>query len=514
MASFRFHGNYVGPGWSAGRYQNSVADSDVPAVDEFDETAREHDRAYALKEDLKEADYRFYRKNIGKGMKRTIAALAVGAQGLFRKSASNSFSEKNKGPMAPLPKTPRKRVASGSYPTPKKTPKKVKYVPVQKKKGYTLMKEVVVKRTNRKRKAYAKSGNQGFFRKGKLGYGVLDRFARYGIITTRETGDVFSGSALVKYQSAGFHHASYGKEQLFTDISLALCKTIAQKIFRSSVAVVSAPLVAASGREVEVKMEYRTAPGASYSIQTWTLSPTTTVQSFATDFATWWKTQLAANVNMTFFVMTFAYKGVGTTPAVGNEVLGRLDMRRCKIQLYSKNSFKLQNRCISSVDNNEADDVDNVPLIGRSYDGSGNYFLTRDTYYSTAIANQNNIQISGYFSTDTELCSPPPISTLRRMTKVAKLHLDPGQVKTSVLVDSRVININSLNWIMGKSDATTNCMTIGKQRFLLFEKQIQSVATTDVSALKIAYEAELQTGVIVTIPNMIETTQLVTLSPL
>lgn len=80
----RYHGNYVGPGWSAGQYQDSVANSIVPPVDEFDLTALQHDRAYALNKNLKQADYKFYKANIGKGIKRSIAAIAVGIQGAFR----------------------------------------------------------------------------------------------------------------------------------------------------------------------------------------------------------------------------------------------------------------------------------------------------------------------------------------------------------------------------------------------------------------------------------------------
>ena len=75
-----YHGNYVGPGWSAGKYQNSVV-SDVPPIDEFDATAKRHDEAYAKGEDLVKADAEFARANIGKGFKRTAAGLAVGAQG-------------------------------------------------------------------------------------------------------------------------------------------------------------------------------------------------------------------------------------------------------------------------------------------------------------------------------------------------------------------------------------------------------------------------------------------------
>jgi hypothetical protein len=78
-----YHGNYVGPGWSAGKYQNSVV-SDVPPIDEFDATAKRHDEAYAKGEDLVKADAEFAKVNIGKGFKRTAAGLAVGAQGKIR----------------------------------------------------------------------------------------------------------------------------------------------------------------------------------------------------------------------------------------------------------------------------------------------------------------------------------------------------------------------------------------------------------------------------------------------
>jgi hypothetical protein len=80
----RYHGNYCGPGWSAGKYQNSVV-SDVPATDEFDETCRQHDAAYARGQSLKDADYKFAYDNLTSfNPKRMVAGALVGAQGLFR----------------------------------------------------------------------------------------------------------------------------------------------------------------------------------------------------------------------------------------------------------------------------------------------------------------------------------------------------------------------------------------------------------------------------------------------
>lgn len=83
--SFRYHGKYCGPGWSAGKYQPSVSGSRVKPVDEFDASCKKHDAEYARHGNLKRADYEFYRSNYGKGFKRTTAALAVGIQGYLRR---------------------------------------------------------------------------------------------------------------------------------------------------------------------------------------------------------------------------------------------------------------------------------------------------------------------------------------------------------------------------------------------------------------------------------------------
>jgi hypothetical protein len=121
--SVRSHGNYVGPGWSAGKWQDSVAYSDVPALDQFDSTARQHDKAYRLhapksdalsniREDPKYldiADELFVSQNILKGGKRTRDALFVLAQ---QKSRTDTWSGKgvivHRGG-GELPPTPKKQ---------------------------------------------------------------------------------------------------------------------------------------------------------------------------------------------------------------------------------------------------------------------------------------------------------------------------------------------------------------------------------------------------------------------
>lgn len=79
----RYHGKYCGPGWSEGKHQPSVV-GQVVGDDDFDESCRKHDANYAINADLASADYDFYSENVGRGAKRTAAALAVGLQGFLR----------------------------------------------------------------------------------------------------------------------------------------------------------------------------------------------------------------------------------------------------------------------------------------------------------------------------------------------------------------------------------------------------------------------------------------------
>lgn len=93
MSSYRYHGNYCGPGWSAGKYQTSV-ESGVPAVDDFDQSCKDHDAAYARGESLDRADAEFVKRNFGVGLSRTFAASAVSLNSTVRRLFYGSDTNK------------------------------------------------------------------------------------------------------------------------------------------------------------------------------------------------------------------------------------------------------------------------------------------------------------------------------------------------------------------------------------------------------------------------------------
>lgn len=85
----KYHGNWCGPGWSDGKYQSSVRGF-APAIDEFDETCRQHDFQHADGHDLDLADARFVEDNFGTSLKRSAAALAVYANHKLRNTVQNN----------------------------------------------------------------------------------------------------------------------------------------------------------------------------------------------------------------------------------------------------------------------------------------------------------------------------------------------------------------------------------------------------------------------------------------
>jgi hypothetical protein len=90
--SIPYHGNWCGPGWSNGSRQPSVRGT-APAIDEFDQTCRDHDFTYADGMGDNDADDVFFNANIGRGLKRSVAALLVKSNRLVRPSTIKQDSK-------------------------------------------------------------------------------------------------------------------------------------------------------------------------------------------------------------------------------------------------------------------------------------------------------------------------------------------------------------------------------------------------------------------------------------
>jgi len=172
-----YHGNWVGPGWSAGKFQPSTFDPKIPAMDEFDQTGKDHDFVYSYNGDLQKADYLFASRNIGKGLKRTAAGISVGAQGLAR----TFFPQKNinadpgfdSNGNSSTPSRPSGTLAL--LPTPPQTAPQMAKT--------TIQKTSKRKRSQRKRSVKRKRSKRDIFKHGTKGE-YVSQFNSVGINTT------------------------------------------------------------------------------------------------------------------------------------------------------------------------------------------------------------------------------------------------------------------------------------------------------------------------------------------
>jgi len=156
----------------------------------------------------------------------------------------------------------------------------------------------------------------------------------------------------------------------------------------------------------------------------------------------------------------------------------RLDLEYSYIRMYCKSTMKLQNRTINSSGNNEADDVDNSPLYGRTYGGNGNGAIVSGRYGSSVqaqlLANRSTGYILGSANDNAE---PWHQMYFQFVTQQGKIHLDPGQIKTSVLVHRKNIHVNVL-WKMCtdavQSASAKSRSSLGKFRFFGIERMIDT----------------------------------------
>lgn len=203
--------------------------------------------------------------------------------------------------------------------------------------------------------------------------------------------------------------------------------------------------------------------------------------------------------------------------AAGNEtniLLSQLDLTRARVHLYVKQSMKIQNRTINTNGNDETDDVDNVPLYGRSYEGPGNgalYYPNIDTYLTAGASGQQPItasvtsaliapnQNATTFATLSPMYKEPPLpSQLTKVSKAGKLHLDPGQIKTSVITLTKSYGLQKLVQDMYAGSMTPGSTQErafrGNYRVFAVEKMIQNVATSDINQIRLAYELDSKYG--------------------
>ena len=193
-----------------------------------------------------------------------------------------------------------------------------------------------------------------------------------------------------------------------------------------------------------------------------------------------------------------------------------MDMNGLMINLFGKSHYRIQNRTVNTSSNDQSNDVDNVPVEGKSYDFKSNGGLFKD-YSEGGISTSPGLTCAaaqGVFPIPGRSADPsadqttmyddvPSAKLLVGVKKVMALHLDPGDIKTSVLYSNEYMAFNKLYSVLynrGLTSVSENKRTwLGKSRFFAFEKMIDAIVVdSDEKAFKLAYEHNVQVGCIAT----------------
>lgn len=149
-----------------------------------------------------------------------------------------------------------------------------------------------------------------------------------------------------------------------------------------------------------------------------------------------------------------------------------------KIEFTVKSDLKMQNRSIGSTGNDTTDEVDNVPLYGKSYYGKGTYLVpARSNQFGSVLPTIDNS--NGIFtqnSSGNPFNEPLQGGAFKNITKIGKVHIDPGEIKTSSLIDKMTFNLTDF-WLEIRTQGLIRKATgKGKFCFMYIEKMIDTSA--------------------------------------
>lgn len=155
-----------------------------------------------------------------------------------------------------------------------------------------------------------------------------------------------------------------------------------------------------------------------------------------------------------------------------------LNLQGSYVSMVAKSTMKMQNRSVNAAGDEEID-VNNVPLYGKGYDGSGNGFVTK----SNNIILQPCDSTNGWFTvgagSSTELQEPPQLYHLQYAKGTRSLNIASGAIKTSILYDKTTMSLQQLlrtaNSLFFQATDTEQFHRIGKVRMYALERPIAKI---------------------------------------
>jgi len=201
----------------------------------------------------------------------------------------------------------------------------------------------------------------------------------------------------------------------------------------------------------------------------------------------------------TYAMQEFAFCAIQFKATIYNPSMNScyLDLGNASIKYNCKSSLKMQNRSVTVATNVEDNDVDNVPLYGKRYAGSGtgcrlatasNDSVLLFGHYDYGLIQKSVSSVSNTVDNDTQ--EPPAPHLFPEVKKWSKINIQPGEIKTSVLTSSGSVKFNTLfqKLMFFFASSTHPKRSIGKFEFMALEKVLD--ATDLIDSIKIAIERQ------------------------
>lgn len=528
--SIAAHGNYCGPGWSAGKKQLSVCGPPGSAIDALDESCRIHDCAYDKKNKYKQnkgyADMKFALENIMRidNPKAQLFGAIVGAQGvaravgLYDDSSRELIETSRKRKNTDLIELPRKRRKTD----PKKKRVRIRLYDRLNSRYISSVKKMPVRRRTkyRRRKTYKKSKPYAK-RPKRVPRKKYSRKKRSNKVNVNYSGVnyKYETGGLKTYDnfSAGYIGLGMPMVNFWQNCCRALIRRMFLKLGYNFVDwdQIIADLTAGTTDRLEYALDYRitnnstgVTTGATmiYNNGSTPASlPTKTFDDYALDMAELINLQLAATQN---------YQFVGIRVIIANP---EQTIDKCYLDL-STFSFSVKHSCLMKVQNNTlsrgADEDANVstniannPLNGILYKNNNKWrnYLNMNSKDGTANINLYSTvadKETGLLAIDPEGIGIGDIQNDYRkfprpaafgFKKAYKFVIMPGEIKyTSISFKTR-ISLNSIIkrfrvTTMDAEDANWEAADFGHMFLLGFEKTIHSVSNSP--NVDISYQLE------------------------
>lgn len=336
--------------------------------------------------------------------------------------------------------------------------------------------------------------SSGFFKKGTRRVVPETRFATQGVVVAQE----FATNETSLTQSVApsclyIGHCSFPVQLAKDAYWAAFVKAILRDmdIHPSSVDTV----IVGSGN-FYIRIRYSSTPnGAIQTLDTLVTAGTSTLRSVALVLSS----SFVAS-NQYYFkecIILQVTNGAGDlyTRAIYN-------LQRMRINFYAKSALKLQNRTVTQSNDDNADDVDNVPLYGKSYEGAGTgaYYVEGNV---DMVGDEQYGFIKPFGSLTESLNEPPNYRMLKYVKKHGKAHLDPGQLKTSVLNFRKNFMGSYFYNSINRYGPVSNREWCGLGNFRVFalEKMIMAESITEANKINVALELDTKLGCIIKLPK-------------